>query len=56
MIEMRAYFVKFFFGFFNYTMAIAMSPLLSLTCFSLLVAHGFNMSVSDAFAAVNILG
>jgi len=56
MIETKGYYFKFFIGFFNFLSSIAIPPLLSLICFSLLVAHGFNMSVSDAFAAVNILG
>jgi len=30
-------------------------PLLVLVCFSLLIAHGFDLSVADAFAAVNVL-
>jgi len=56
MKEISAYYWRFFVGFLNYLSSISVPPLLSLVCFSLLVAHGFDMSVSDAFAAVNILG
>ena len=56
MKEIWAYYKRFMVGFLNYLSSITVPPLLSLTCFALLVAHGFDMSVSDSFAAVNILG
>ena len=39
----------------NWNAAILIPPILILTCFSLLLAHGFTMSVADAFAAVYTL-
>lgn len=53
--EVKAFCKKTVVLLINWGAAIMIPPYLVLTCFSLMLAHGFTLSVSDAFAAVYML-
>ena len=50
--EVNSYVKKLIVSLFNWISAIMIPPFIILICFSLLFAHGFELSVADAFAAV----
>jgi len=53
--EIVAYYKRFIFGACNITIGTMSAPILVMISFTVLIAHGFEISVSSAFAAVNIL-
>jgi len=51
-VEIWQLIIKIIVAIINWNSAILIPPLLILTCFTLLLAHGFSLEVADAFAAV----
>ena len=54
-VEIWQLIIKIIVTIINWNSAILIPPLLILTCFTLLLVHGFKLDVADAFAAVYTL-
>lgn len=53
--EIKAYLYRTVVLMINWSAAVMIPPYILLTCFSIYLAHGYKMSVSDAFAAIYLI-